>query len=85
MVPFVDKTEMASILISQVPNGFHSTIKNRSDLRLSYYNNLLQYTAKNRAMIIDLDTLYEVATIEAIDTLQDPDRIVPTGFCMMSC
>ena len=36
-------------------------------------------------MILDLDELFEVATIEAIDTLQNPDYMVSTGFLMSSC
>ena len=85
MVPFADKTDIHTVMITQVPKGYHSTIKKRERLTLTYYNNLLQYTVRNRAMILDLDELFEVATIEAIDTLQDPDYMVSTGFLMSSC
>lgn len=41
MVPFVDKSDLATITITQVPKGYHSTIKNRDGLKLTYYDNLL--------------------------------------------
>ena len=35
-------------------------------------------------MILDLDTLTEVQTIEAIDSIQDPDHMVDTGLRMFT-
>lgn len=84
MIPFSDKSEVGTVLLDEIPRSFYSNIKKRDELKISFYQNLLQYTVRNRAMILDLDTLTEVQTIEAIDSIQDPDHMVDTGLRMFT-
>ena len=68
------------IELTTVPLGNHTTIKSHNSKTMELYNNLVQYSVKNRAIIYDLDELREVGAIESLDKLIDPDLVVITGF-----
>ena len=53
--------------MTEVPKGYFTTIKDRANEKLSFFNNVLQVTVRTNGMIFDLDTLREVNAIESID------------------
>ena len=51
---------------------------------MTFFSNLLQVTERSNGIIFDLDSLDEIGAIENLDQLQNPDKMVNTGFIMSS-
>ena len=83
----VDKSDLKHIQMTEVPRSYCTTIKPSEGTEgISFYKDLLQITARSNAIHLNLDeeTPDEVAQIENIDQLQDPDKVINTGFIMSS-
>ena len=76
----VDGKDVAHIQLHEVPKTSHLTRKSMEGIHLSFYDNLLQISERWNGMVYDLDSMKEVYSIENIDQLQDPDKIVHPGF-----
>mmetsp|Transcript_42077 Transcript_42077/g.55430 ORF Transcript_42077/g.55430 Transcript_42077/m.55430 type:complete len:159 (-) Transcript_42077:2279-2755(-) len=84
LTKMVDKKDMNHIQMTEVPKAYFTTLKSITNMNMTFYSNLLQITERNNAMIFDLDSMQEVNSIENIDQLQNPDKMVNTGFIMSS-
>ena len=80
----VSRKDIKHIQLTEVPKAYFSTQKSISADKMTFYSNLIQVTERNNAIIFDLDSMDEVNSVENIDQLQDPDRVVNTGFIMSS-
>lgn len=72
--------------MTEVPKAYFTSIEKRVGKSMTFYNNLLQVTIMGNGIIynLDADPISEVTSIENIDTLQDTDSLVNTGFIMSS-
>ena len=76
--------DLKHIQMTEVPKAYFTTVKQRHGRKMSYYDNLIQITILNNGIIFDLETLHEVDSIEQVDKMQIPDRMINTGFIMSS-
>ena len=61
------KSDIKHIQMTEVPKAYYTTLRSRTGLKLTFYDNLLQITERNHGMIFDLDSMREVHAIEYID------------------
>ena len=70
----------------EVPKAQFSTIKEQTGHHYKFYSNVLQISVRNSAILVALDDEYpsEISYVENIDLLQDPDKLVNSGFMLSS-